>query len=161
MKDKAEPTAEWEAEVNDQSNGENRADTHRKVKTNAITRYRCPSPTKVKALLRAGHEIRFTDEKGRDMIRIFPCLDSDYRFMSPTAQAMGEFREKTYEGIRFSLRRRGERVSVESRRKARQERTERIKAKRGNTICVTPDTMVECPNCGTTFRVGKTLVNEK
>lgn len=100
-------------------------------------------------LLRRGHEYRFVDEDGNEALRLFPCVNTDLKTVFVAAQTMGEFRNSLSDKkIRPFVA--GEEVCIKTARKVVKKALKRIPS-------VTPDEMVECPECGTRFRVGKKL----
>lgn len=101
--------------------------------------------------LAAGMEVRLA-MGGEEAIRLFPCAATDFRTMFVAAETMGGFRHDAYRGrhLAFTSRRGARRVS----RDDVAARAERVRDARRERAQVTPDTMVECPSCGYTFRVG-------
>lgn len=105
------------------------------------------------ALLRAGYEVRLASERFGEAVRLVPMMASDLGSMQVHARAMGGFRDETLRDKRARLVRLGKEVSA---KKA----ADYMSAKRAETpngAEVTPDTKVTCPNCGTTFRVGRRI----
>jgi len=105
--------------------------------------------------IKSGYEVRIGSMKSG--IRLFPYLNTDFKTQRVVAQTHGDFREAIKDApwnesgkVTHNL---DEMVDITSRRN-NFTRDGYSLAKAG----VTPDTMVECPNCGTTFRVGKKLV---
>lgn len=98
--------------------------------------------------LRKGYEYRFVDEEGNDCLRLFPCVKTDLKTVFVAAQTMGEFRKSLADKkIRPFVK--GKEVNM---KKALE-----VVRKATKCLCVTPDTMVNCPGCGLNFRVGKQL----
>ena len=80
-------------------------------------------------------------------------METDLATMIVCARTMGAFRKATLADKRARLVRHGEEVSA-------QDAADYMSARRAETPpCdeVTPDTTVTCPNCGTTFRVGRRI----
>ncbi len=104
--------------------------------------------------LSQGKEVRLAHD-GVDMIRLFPCAEGDLAGMFVCAQTMGDFRHEPYVGksLKYTTRKCTMALSktkVEKLvRRARQKDPEREH--------VSPETVVKCPNCGTEFKVGKSL----
>ncbi len=133
----------------------------RKVKATGIARIEA-GKTLAEALKRLleGKEARLTF-KGRDAIRIFGLVDKSCTVMDAVADTMGDFR-KCLNGIEFALSRKGKPITkddaAELVRQVEAEREER----KANMVCVTPDTVIACPQCGFfPIRVGKALSDVK
>jgi len=149
-----EPVGQWDAEVKMKCIGPNRADMRRKVRTVGTVQIDVADLfEEAKQLLRQGYEVRLTSENDGEAIRLFPCLDANYSQMFVAAMSMGTFRT-TVADIPFRMTHCGEEVDVKT---ASEEKAKKAETIRQNRQHVTPDTVVKCPNCGTEFRVGKTL----
>ena len=149
---------EWDAEV---SIKRKKDWTHqsmaRKVKTNKMYKIHA-SFAEVKEKLRQGYEVVLADLKGNGVLRLFPCMNSNFTEMYVSAQTLGDFRHKTLEGIKWHTTYCGQdRSNDEVRELNDAVREENAKRK---FIEVTPDTIIECPKCGTEIRVGKVLGNK-
>ena len=154
---------EWDAEVSIKRQKDR---THqsmaRKVLTNGVVKipiYSLSCNSKVISnYLRCGKEVMMTDEREKPIIRLFPCMNSDFTEMYVSAQTLGDFRHKTLEGIKWHTSYHGLfRTNNEVRELNEVERKANAKRK---FIEVTPDTVIECPKCGTEIRVGKVLGNK-
>ena len=106
---------------------------------------------RIAKMLGSGMEVRLA-VGGEDAVRLYPCAATDFKTMFVAAETMGEFRHAAYRGrhLSFTSRRGARRVS----RDDVAARAERVRDARRERAQVTPDTMVECPSCGYTFRVG-------
>lgn len=149
---------EWDAEVRI---ARKKDTTHkamrRKVKTNKKYKIHA-SFAEVKEKLRQGYEVVLADLKGNDVLRLFPCMNTDFTEMYVSAQTLGDFRHKTLEGIKWHTTYHGsDRSNDEVREMNDYERQANTKRK---FIEVTPDTVIECPKCGTEIRVGKALAKK-
>jgi len=155
-RERLEPIAYWEAEVKVEKQGKKNAALRRKVQTRGVIKFKASSVlnSMMDALL-AGYEVRLVDDYGDDAIRLFPCLDANYEKMFVAAQTMGIFR-RIIEQIPFRMEHCGEEVNPQEYLEDKIARQWEIEKKR-EKLAVTPDTMVSCPKCGTTFRVGRKL----
>jgi hypothetical protein len=106
-------------------------------------------------LLNQGQEVRLRF-KGRifPAIRLFPLVDTDLT-VSVWAATMGTFRKDTFAGKKVELRKDGKSLSREKLSDFATEKLAEIPSRRQDVESVTPDTMVECPKCGYSFRVGR------
>ena len=158
--DNGEPRVEgeWEAEVRIKKNNDT---THkgmrRKVKTKKLIKL-CFDADFAKRRLRQGYEVVLMDREGRDVLRLFPCMNTDFTEMFVSAQTLGDFRHKTLEGIKWHTTYHGSDRSNDEVRELN-DTVRDVNSKR-KFIEVTPDTVIECPNCGTEIRVGKALGNK-
>ena len=134
----------WEPKVNVKLNGKRNATLRRKVVTNGVKFYAVPLKEIVKDL-RQGFEVRL-GMNGEGSIRVYPCLDKDYRAIFPAADTMGVFRDKAYEGIDFEIRHRGEEIGAEECERAAAEN-------HAGRESACPVRMVECPKCGYEFEI--------
>ena len=106
---------------------------------------------KIVDLLRGGYEVRLFGES----VRLYHCVDKEFRTMYVAAATLADSRVRScVHDIEFDFVRRDGRHDVQDvinleldRRTAADEMPH-----------VTPDTVVKCPECGATFRVGKALV---
>ena len=149
---------EWDAEVSIRRNKDR---THqsmaRKVKTKKLIRVRFDTDF-TKRKLRQGYEVILTDRDGHNVLRLFPCMNTDFTEMYVSAQTLGDFRHKTLEGIKWHTTYYGfARSNNEVRELNEDEREANAKRK---FIEVTPDTIINCPKCGTEIRVGRALENK-
>ena len=155
---------DWDPVATVKQKGPSCRTVSRKVKTKGV-RYFDGSPLMgdVITRLRQGYEVRICT--ARDMesaaIRLFPCLDADCRTMHVTAQAMGEFRTETL-ADKHAVVRIGGAAAKRAEVERYIDRAEiRYAKRRASMVCVTPDTTVTCPSCGSTFRVGRQLTDRK
>ena len=126
----------------------------RKVKTNGVIFLNEDVlMEKVANLLNRGYEVRIGSHKFDGAIRLIPVMDTSLTNMNVIAQSMGIFRTETLKGKSVKLIRKGEEVS---RKDAEDYMFEKRNAPM-NFESVTPDTVVKCPKCGYTFRVGARL----
>lgn len=112
-----------------------------------------------KVWLRRGYEVRLCDEHERDAIRIYPLADKECKTMYPQAATMGDFRKYALVGKVLRVKHGDREISDAETGKLVREQESRHEST--NIACVTPDTVVKCPNCGIQFRVGKTLAASK
>lgn len=129
----------------------------RKVLTNGIVKIALnrSQAERIATMLSCGYEVRLT-VNGEEAIRMYPCAKSDFKTMTLSCQAMGEFGNAIYRGrkLTFTSRRGHRRVE----REEVDERLERARREAADKReHVTPETVVSCPQCGYEFRVGKTL----
>lgn len=126
----------------------------RKVKTNGVIFLNEEALLeKVANLLNRGYEVRIGSHKFDGAIRLIPVMDTSLTNMNVIAQSMGIFRTETLKGKSVKLIRRGEEVNFK-------EASDFMFEKRNEPTdfeSVTPDTVVKCPKCGYTFRVGARL----
>ena len=135
----------------------------RKVVTKGVKTLNLGAAMKAaKEWLRQGYEVRIADEHGEEAIRIYHLVSTDCRSMYPQAATMGRFRRDALAGKTVRVRHCGVAVTKEHRQELVEEQAKRHeKSAEGGLACVTPDTVVQCPNCGTQFRVGKVLAGKK
>lgn len=127
----------------------------RKVVTNGVVRFRIDSAlTFARQNLRLGKEVRFT-EYGEDAIRLIPVMDTAFDKILVCAQTMSDFREGTLADKFARFTRRGNEVSEEAIKVFAKSKKAEASVSGGDGEAVTPDTMVQCPNCGYRFRVGR------
>ena len=104
-------------------------------------------------VLREGYDVHISER-----CRFFTCLNKSRTQLEVVAQTMGKFR-KAMADIPFAFDCDGETVSAEKlNERARLLAAEQRRAatkRSAATKQVTPDMQVTCPNCGTTFRVGR------
>lgn len=126
----------------------------RKVKTNGVIFLNEEALLeKVANLLNRGYEVRIGSQKYDGAIRLIPVMDTSLTNMNVIAQSMGIFRTETLKGKSVKLIRKGEEVS----QKVAQDYMYEKRNAPMNFESVTPDTVVKCPKCGYTFRVGARL----
>ena len=104
--------------------------------------------------LRQGREVRLEFYGYGPGIRLFPCMDKECEKMNVIAQTIGEFRECLSDKKVKIIHGNRELSEAETAQLIRESEEHYESSKR---ICVSPDTMVTCPECGTEFRVGKQL----
>ena len=120
----------------------------RKVVTTGTVRIRMPGSMAetLTRHLRQGKEVHFTGG-GEALFRAFPLASVDGRRIYAGMQAMKALSDRLADKRPVLLH--GGKV------RSQREYDEMAARKRGErTAEVTPDTMVECPSCGFTFRVG-------
>ena len=101
-------------------------------------------------VLREGYDVHLSER-----CRFFTCVNKSRTQLEVVAQTMGKFR-KAMADIPFAFDCGGETVSAEKlNERARRSRSRRPATAEGPAKQVTPDVQVTCPNCGTTFRVGR------
>ena len=106
-------------------------------------------------LLNQGQEVRLRFKGQADpAIRLFPLANTDLT-ISVCADTMGKFRNGVLEGKKVELRHDGKAMSMAKLLDFATEKLAEIPSRRQDVESVTPDTMVECPKCGYTFRVGR------
>lgn len=137
--------------------GDARRSLERKVLTRGVKVLQLGGTMKhVKELLRQGVEVRFADELGNEALRFYPLATVDCRSMSVRAQAMGNF-AKCLNDKRPRLRNGERTLSDGEAKEIIDDQAERFVKYRAEIASVTPDMMVTCPNCGTQFRVGRSM----
>ena len=104
--------------------------------------------------LRQGNEVRLAESHVGEFLRIVPMMDASLTKMFVEAKTMGKFRTDTLADKKVQFTRRGTNVSeytakafVEQKRNEQKTEIEQV----------TPDTMVTCPRCKYTFRVGRRI----
>ena len=102
--------------------------------------------------LRQGNEVRLCDGD-TDAVRFYPCIKQDMKTMFVACSSMGDFRDSLSDK-KAKLFRFGEERSA----KDMVEFQEAVAKEVMTCKHVSPSTMVRCPKCGETFRVGKQLV---
>lgn len=131
----------------------------RKVLTKGVKRlYLAPLVRAIKDALRQGMEVRFMDEKDAEVLRIFPIASKDCRSMYPVAQMM-KTAKSWLSDKKLRVSHAGHEIGEAGVKALVREAARR--REQSKVLCVTPDTMVKCPNCGTRFRVGKVLADSK
>ncbi len=121
----------------------------RKVLTKDV--YKLPAAdiiTEAISLLKKGYEVRLCG-KASEAIRLYPCVEQDMETMFVAAQTMGKFRT-SLSTKKVKLLRKGVEATTADMINLNRDQKEEIAR-------VSPDCTVTCPNCGTTFRVGKKL----
>ena len=157
--DNAEPRVEgeWDAEVSIKKDNDI---THKSMRRKVKTVKSCMvylDTSFIKRKLRQGYEVILND-KCDTILRLFPCMNADFTEMYVSAQTLGDFRHKTLEGIKWHTTYCGFDRSHEELREINKAQREAQNARK--FIEVTPDTIIECPKCGTEIRVGKVLGNK-
>ena len=151
-------TAEWEPIAKVRKHDKQHGTLKRKVLTRGVKEY--VNYNLLRQLifdLRSGYEVRLCNGNGEAFLRIFPVLGKDCKrlfaasqAMEPLSQSLGGIKPKIHHGGRAI--RAGETEDM-----VRKAHVAYAKSKAFTVPEVTPDTMVTCPNCGTTFRVGRAL----
>ena len=158
----------WDAEkqrfvVNIKGHGKGRHPA-RKVLTKGVRTIWLGSDTvkEIVMSLRHGYEVRFLDfGTHTDVIRLFPMMSADLKTMLVKADTMGMLRTDTLSDKKAVFTRRGSEVSAETVKAFAEDRLSQTPspayAAQGhrNYAYVTPDTVVTCPKCGYSFRVGR------
>ena len=153
-------TAEWECQAKVARNGTAKSALRRKVLTKGVIGVAVRTDF-LKQALRKGYEVRYTDADGNPLFRVFPVLSADCRRIWAAAQAMKPFTEEAYEGIRPKCLHGGKAMAegeVDELRRAAFVANRAAKAFRMQEV--TPDTVVQCPNCGNRFRVGRSTAKK-
>ena len=144
--------ANWDPEVRYASRGD--GTTKRKVKTKGVRRIDIPGEAcgEIAMLLRQGFAVHLHDAgTGGALVRFYPVALTDGKSMRVAAQALRPFTE-VIRDKRPVLMHGGEvRSACEFRAFAAGLKAKAVAAQ------VTPDSMVECPRCGFSFRVGRRL----
>ena len=127
----------------------------RKVVTRGVVRIGATDLLRdVRENLRKGFEVRLVLNT-EDAVRFIPMMDSKKTDkMLVNARAMGGFREGTLADKKARFTRCGNDVSYEAVKAFVEKKKAEIP---DGGECVTPDTMVKCPKCGYSFRVGRRL----
>ena len=142
--------------VNVQRNG-TKTTLHRKVLTRGVKTLCVGNVMKeVKALLRRGIEVRLSDEYGNEAVRFFPLASTDCKKMFVKAQAMGNFGHCLADK-KLRVRHCGKEIGKAETKELVDEQSSAYSDTKPDRPSVTPDTVVTCPNCGTEFRVGRSM----
>ena len=151
-------TAEWEPVAKVKLNGKARSTLMRKVLTRGVKEYENSNLLRQLVFdLRCGYEVRLCDDEGNAFLRIFPVLGKDCKRLYAASQAM-EPLSRSLGGIRPKIHHGGRAIrDGETEDMVRKAHVAYAKAKAHDVPEVTPSTMVTCPSCGTTFRVGRAL----
>ena len=151
-------TAEWEPVAKVKSNGRTCPTLKRKVLTRGVKEYHQGDILRLIVNdLRQGYEVRLCDCAGEAFLRIFPVLGKDCKRLFAAAQAM-EPLSRSLDGIKPTIHHGGRAIREgETEDMVRKAHVAYAKSKAFTVPEVTPDTMVTCPKCGTTFRVGRAL----
>ena len=105
---------------------------------------------KITDLLRSGYEVRLFGGS----VRLYHCVDKEFRTMYVAAATLADSRMRScVHDIEFDFVHKG---GKRDRQDVVDMELDRRQARDG-MIHVTPDTVVECPECGTQFRIGKVL----
>ena len=106
-------------------------------------------------LLKQGQEVRLRF-KGEAVpaIRLFPLVETDLS-VSVWAATMEAFRKDTLAGKKVEIRHDGKVVSKDKALECSRAKLAERPSRRQDVESVTPDTMVQCPKCGYSFRVGR------
>ena len=142
----------WEPEINCQLRNRGRSDILRKVLTKGIKHISLGVKLhdKIVALLRQGYEVRLDEG-----IRLYPCAEKDCKTVFVASQTIGDFRKTLNDIIVKTVKHRGQEIDPETAVQRQEEHNT------GKLVCVSPDQVITCPNCGTEIRVGKTLSSSK
>ena len=101
-------------------------------------------------LLRSGYEVRLFGGS----IRLYHCVDKEFRTMYVAASTLADSRMRScVHDIAFDFVRKD---GTHDRQDVVDMEFDRRQAK-DELIHITPDTIGECPTCGTQFRIGKIL----
>ena len=151
-------TAEWEPVAKVKSNGRTCPTLKRKVLTRGVKEYHQGNILRLIVNdLRQGYEVRLCDCDGDAFLRIFPVLGKDCKRLFAASQAM-EPLSRSLCGIKPTIHHGGRAIREgETEDMVRKAYVAYAKSKAHDVPEVTPSTMVTCPNCGTTFRVGRAL----
>ena len=155
---------DWDPVASIRRESKDHATVRRKVKTRGVYNFACEGMmASVFKKLRQGYEVRLLAGLNDDTaaIRLYPCLEKDCKTMFVAAQTMGDFRTKTLADKHAEVRIRGEVATETEVERFKDEHKARSAEYKASMLCVTPDTTVTCPNCHTTFRVGKQLADRK
>jgi len=115
-------------------------------------------------VLRCGYEVRLGDNENG--VRFYPMIHTDYKTCYVAAATMGSFRY-SIDDMQSDVSHNGEiiadseMIGEKSSETFGRNEKERIMKEKRELVCVTPDTIVACPNCGSEFRVGKVLSSMK
>ena len=137
-------------EVKVRKQGGERLDMHRFVKTTGDVHIPCDNLLpRITELLRQGKRVILGDGD----IMLYPLVNAEMTGLKVSAKIGGELAnclaDKTFKVIWKGR-------EVNGKNLAKQYRND-IKENRKHKTEVTPDTIVECPNCGTSFRIGKRI----
>mgnify|MGYP003319963427 CR=1 FL=1 len=150
-------TGEWEPEVMLKRNGKAHRLLGRKV---VIKGFRQIDATAVIrdaiSLLRHGYEVRLTAEGMGECLRLFPISSPDAKSMHVVSNAMKPLTQSISD-LKIHATHDGTELDKEDVENLVDQAKQRNEEYRRNCICVTPDTMVLCPKCGTDLRIGKIL----
>ena len=132
------------------SKGKGRAPA-RKVVTNDTVRIVADELVKsIATNLRSGKDVRLVSKDHGDFVRFIPFMHPKLNKMIVRAEAMGSFRDVTLADKHAKFIRLGKEVSSNAAKAYMNNKRDEAKAEE-----VTPDTMVTCPKCKYTFRVGR------
>lgn len=106
--------------------------------------------------LRSGYEYRMCDDEGEDAVRFIPMVAKDMKTVYICAETMGAFRAELKDKIVTPFYR-GEPVSSRRASDLLANKMALDRKYHSERKTVTPDTVVECPECGCEIRVGKQL----
>ncbi|MBP5510488.1 MAG: hypothetical protein J6Z49_06185 [Kiritimatiellae bacterium] len=130
---------------------------HRKVLTRGVKTLNVGNVMKqAKELLRRGIEVRLSDECGNEAVRFFPLASTDCKRMFVKSQAMGGF-SQCLADKKLRIRHCGKEIGKVETKRLVDEQSALCSATEPDRPNVTPDTVVTCPNCGTEFRVGRSM----
>ena len=137
-------------EVKVRKQGGERLDMHRFVKTTGDVHIPCDNLLpRITELLRQGKRVILGDGD----IMLYPLVNAEMTGLKVSAKIGSEL-AKCLADKTFKVLWKGREVNGKN--LAKQYRND-IKENRKHKTEVTPDTIVECPNCGTSFRIGKRI----
>ena len=153
-------TAEWEPVAKVRKHDKQHGTLKRKVLTRGVKEYADGNLMRQAIRdLRQGYEVRLMNGDGEAFLRIFPVLGADCKRLYAAAQAM-EPLSQSLGGIKPTIHHGGRAIREgEVAHLVREAYVAHAKAKAHDVPEVTPSTMVTCPKCGTTFRVGRALAS--
>ena len=137
----------------------------RKVLTKGTTQIAIPDAiyARLCAELKAGNEVCFA-AGGETFVRFYPVMYADLSSMYAAAMTLNSLRKSTYAGMKdFRLVTRSgktkrDRTAVNEMMKRKESEIALLKKSlKQIRHGVTPDIMINCPNCGYEIRVGKKL----
>jgi hypothetical protein len=138
---------------------------NRKVLTKGTTQIAIPDAiyARLCAELKAGNEVCFA-ANGEAFVRFYPMMYADLSSMYAAAMTLNSLRNSTYSGMKdFRLVTRSgktkrDKADVDKMMKRKESEIALLKKSlKQIRHGVTPDIMINCPNCGYEIRVGKKL----
>jgi len=149
--------SEWKPTARMKCNGDN--GPKRKVLTKGVKELAlCDTFRVIKSWIRQGYEVRLRDG-GDAFLRIFPVLGTDLKTMYAACKSMAPL-SGCLADKKARVVFRGREYSNPEDAAAAYDETRHGRGEGWDLDEVTPDTVVECPKCGSRFRVGRSLSND-
>ena len=162
------PNVEWDAKAKCKRREKTRSSMRTRLNLKGTVNIQVPNLLpRIVELVRQGYAVNLCGEEYADKhnpkgaaIQIKPAVDGDLKAIHIIAATLGKFKTATSD-IKFHYSRNGKDVSKAAILREAEEVRAKAQERREFLKCVSPDSVVTCPQCGTSFRIGKTLTDSK